>query len=180
MQISLNSISTWKIKRRIKIPNSTPEPEIQAIPIKIRQYKAADKESVHAINQVSLEISFNYYYDLFHEREPELFLIAERENEIVGFILVKTGTHFDTSSSALIYAIAVSPLHRSSGIGTRLVNAICNKLEVKQIKKFFLHVRVENTRAIQFYERLGFSKIKKIKQFYSWGDDAFRMLKYID
>lgn len=168
------------MKRRLKIPNLPYESERNTILACIRQYTPEDKNKVHEINELSLEISFQYYYDLFHEREPELFLIAEHKNEIIGFILVKSGMNFGEKLSALIYAIAVSPKYRSLGVGTQLVNAICIELQRKQIKKFFLHVRVTNKRAIDFYKRLGFKIIKEIKEFYSWGEDAFRMLKIIE
>ena len=183
MQISLNLISIWR-KKRINFPtkssDQTTSPENNTPSLKIRQYQPKDNKKVHKINQASLEISFQYYYDLFHQREPELFLVAEHENEIIGFILVKNGINFGESSTALIYAIAVTPQYRSLGVGEQLINAICEILHKKQIKKLFLHVRVENKRGILFYERLGFTKLKTIKEFYSWGEDACRMLKLIE
>ena len=150
------------------------------LPVRIRQYESADVEQVHEINQLSLEISFRFYYDLFHKTEPELFLVAEHENKILGFILVKDGENFGEKLTAIIYAIAVSPKYRSSGIGSQLVNAILNVLREKQIKKLFLHVRVGNEGAIRFYSNLGFTKLQRIKEFYSWGEDADRMVKIID
>ncbi|NVM54487.1 MAG: GNAT family N-acetyltransferase [Candidatus Helarchaeota archaeon] len=154
--------------------------EKNLISVKIRQYRPDDKEKVHSINHISLEISFRYFYDVFHEKEPELFLVAEYKGEIVGFILVKNGMNLGESSTALIYAIAVSPQYRSLGIGTQLVKAIMKVLQEKHIKKFFLHVRTANKRAVKFYERLGFTEIKKIEKFYSWGEDAYRMMKLIE
>ena len=150
------------------------------LPIRIRQYESADVEQVHEINQLSLEISFRFYYDLFHKTEPELFLVAEHEKKIIGFILVKDGENFGEKSTAIIYAIAVSPNYRSSGIGSQLVNALINVLREKHIKKLFLHVRVGNESAIKFYLNLGFTKLQRIKEFYSWGEDAHRMFILIE
>ena len=150
------------------------------LPIRIRQYESADVEQVHEINQLSLEISFRFYYDLFHKTEPELFLVAEHEKKIIGFILVKDGENFGEKSTAIIYAIAVSPNYRSSGIGSQLINALIDVLREKHIKKLFLHVRVGNESAIKFYLNLGFTKLQRIKEFYSWGEDAHRMVKIID
>lgn len=150
------------------------------LPVHIRQYVPADVEQVHEINQLSLEISFRFYFDLFHRTEPELFLVAEHENKILGFILVKDGENFGEKQTGIIYAIAVSPNYRSSGIGSQLVNTILNVLRAKHIKKLFLHVRVGNEGAIRFYFKLGFTKLQTIKEFYSWGEDADRMVKIID
>jgi len=129
---------------------------------------------------LSLEISFRFYYDLFHKTEPEFFLVAEHEKKVIGFILVKDGENFGEKLTAIIYAIAVSPNYRSSGIGSQLIYAILNVLREKQIKKLFLHVRVGNENAIKFYLNLGFTKLQRIKEFYSWGEDAHRMVKIID
>jgi len=150
------------------------------LPIRIREYNSADEEQVYKINQESLEISFRYYYEIFHKTDPDLFLVAEYEEEIIGFILVKDGENFGEENTAIIYAIAVSSNYRNQGIGTQLVNAIFNALRPRGIIKLFLHVRVGNEGAIKFYETLGFKKIQKIKEFYSWGEDAHRMFKSVD
>lgn len=150
------------------------------LPVQIREYNSADVEQVHKINQESLEISFRYYYEIFHKTEPDLFLVAEYEEAIVGFILVKDGENFGEAHTAIIYAIAVSQNYRNQGVGAQLVDAILNALSQRDIKKLFLHVRVGNKEAIKFYEALGFAKIQKIKEFYSWGEDAHRMVKIVD
>ena len=149
------------------------------LPINIRQYRPEDEAAVHEVNEASLEISFRYYYNHFHRREPELFLVAEYENKVIGFILVKDGVNFDEHNTALIFAIAVSPRYRNLNVGARLVDAIITTLHQKQIKKLFLHVRIGNARGIKFYETLGFVKVKKIEGFYSWGEAAYRMVKIL-
>lgn len=80
----------------------------------------------------------------------------------------------------LIYAIAVSPQYRSLGVGSQLVWTAYEVLKQKKAVKFFLHVRTANDRAIKFYERLGFKLLKKIEEFYSWGEDAYRMVKIVE
>ena len=154
--------------------------ENNSLSINIRQYIPADEEAVHQINQASLEISFRYFYNHFHRREPELFLVAEYKDKIIGFCLVKNGENFGEVNTAIIFAIAVAPEYRSLNVGTQLVNAIIEILHQKQIKKLFLHVRVGNPRGIKFYERMGFTKIKRIEAFYSWGEAAYRMVKILE
>ncbi len=106
-------------------------------------------------------------------------MIAEYQDEIVGFILVKNGVNLGEPKTGLIYAIAVEPQFRSLGVGSQLVNAIEKALKEKAAKKFFLHVRTENKRGVKFYEQLGFETIQKIEKFYSWGEDAYRMRKIL-
>ncbi len=71
----------------------------------------------------------------------------------------------------------MAPKFRCYGVGFQLVNAIIKILRQKEIKKLYLHVRVGNERGITFYERLGFTKVKEIEEFYSWGEAAYRMVK---
>ncbi len=159
--------------------NVVSKSERKILPINIRQYTPKDEAEVYRVNEASLEISFRYYYNMFHKRAPELFLVAEYENQIIGFILVRSGQNFGENHTAIIFAIAVAPQYRSLGVGTQLINAIIDVLHHKEINKLYLHVRVGNTRGIQFYERLGFTKIKRIENFYHWGEAAFRMVKIL-
>ncbi|MHA1129583.1 MAG: GNAT family N-acetyltransferase [Candidatus Helarchaeota archaeon] len=154
--------------------------EDKNFPIKIRRYTPEDADAVQRVNEASLEISFRYYYNLFHRREPDLFLVAEHNNEIIGFVLVKNGTNFGERATAIIFAIAVAPQYRSLNVGARLVNTIINTLKKKQIRKLFLHVRVGNEKGIHFYEKLGFNRLKRIEGFYSWGEAAYRMVKILE
>jgi len=176
MHLSPGDISTVDSKDLNEIH---PISEKKKISVNIRPYKPSDKEKVNTINEVSLEISFHYYFDIFHRQDPGLFLVAEHANEIVGFVLAKNGENFGESPTAIIFAIAVIPQYRSLGIGEQLINALSQELKRKNIKKLFLHVRVGNTRGIKFYQQLDFNEIITVPEFYSWGEDAYRMVKII-
>jgi len=60
----------------------------------------------------------------------------------------------------LIDFIATSPEHRSKGIGTQIISFIRDVLGYKKIQ---LETYSKNTRAITFYERLGF-KVTKVNK----------------
>ena len=58
--------------------------------------------------------------------------------------------------------IATDPKHRSSGIGTKLIEFVRNGLGYKHIE---LEVFSKNPRAKQFYERVGFKTVKVKRDF---------------
>ncbi len=55
--------------------------------------------------------------------------------------------------------ISILPQHRSAGIGTRLVLALCMEAEMVR-KSVRLYVSVTNPRAAELYKRLGFRVIE--------------------
>ena len=62
-----------------------------------------------------------------------------------------------------IEKIGVLPEYRRKGCGTALMDALCSRCPQDAV----LDVRVSNTSAIAFYERLGFERLALRKRFYS-------------
>ncbi|MHA1799712.1 MAG: GNAT family N-acetyltransferase [Candidatus Helarchaeota archaeon] len=154
--------------------------------IKYREYKhPTDYAGVSNVNSASLIVSFTYLYEDFHRKNPDLFIVAENEinKKILGFILVeKNPKGFKKGSSALIYAIAVHPGYKRLGIGSGLIRNIAINLRYNhpKIRKLYLHVQETNDEAITFYKNLGFKEVKFLKEFYSWGENAYQLALEID
>ena len=67
--------------------------------------------------------------------------------------------------------IAVDSKHRGKGIGSFAMDFIKRKY-----KNLFLMVKSNNTKAIKFYEKHGWKKIKLVKNYYKHGwKHAMRM-----
>jgi ribosomal-protein-alanine N-acetyltransferase len=110
---------------------------------------------------------FNYFY----ESTPDLFLVAEYLNKIIGFaIAVRIAPHI-----ARIVMISVLPEYQRQKTGTILLNMLIKKLKNKNISKISLEVRTDNIKAISFYRNHQFEIIDTMKQFYQNGEDAFIM-----
>lgn len=84
------------------------------------------------------------------QRDPDLFLIAEINNEIVGTVIGA----FD-GRRGMIYHLAVHQKFRSQGIGAMLLNEVEKRLQAKGCLKCLMHVLDDNTEAIQFYKNKG-------------------------
>ena len=80
-------------------------------------------------------------------------LICKQEKQIIGFIIFSP-----INPEAHILSISVKKEMQSKGVGTLLLNSMLDQCKVMNYKKIFLEVRASNVQAINFYEKLGFSK----------------------
>jgi ribosomal protein S18 acetylase RimI-like enzyme len=88
-------------------------------------------------------------------------LVAEGDEEPVGYALVHLHDGPDDTYPvgerwAEIYSLAVAPRARSRGIGTRLLDAIDERLAALGIQDVAISAMVENDAALRLYQRRGF------------------------
>ncbi len=86
------------------------------------------------------------------ERNPGLSLVACAGGEIIGTIL---GT-FD-GRRGHVYHLAVLPAYQGQGVGRRLIAEVGERLAALGCPQFNLSVRHDNTVAVKFYEKIGFT-----------------------
>lgn len=82
--------------------------------------------------------------------DPDLFLVAEREGEIVGAVV----GGYD-GRRGLIYHLAVAGSWRRLGIGRRLMEILEARMRAKGCLKSYLLATPENRTAVNFYRQLG-------------------------
>jgi putative acetyltransferase len=88
------------------------------------------------------------------QRDPELFLVAEAANGIVGSVL----GGFD-GRRGMMYHLAVAADYRRYGIGTLLMEELEKRLRLKGCLRYYLMVLKENQEAISFYEARGWQRM---------------------
>jgi len=96
------------------------------------------------------------------QRDPDLFLVAEKGDEIVGSVI----GGFD-GRRGMMYHLAVAPEHRNQGIASQLVETLESRLRSKGCIRYYLMVTKENSEAIQFYEKRGW----ELMQLYTFAKD---------
>jgi len=79
------------------------------------------------------------------------YLVATIDGSVVGY--ASTGPSDDESGHASLYAIYVLSDHCGSGLGTRLLDAVTDRLRI--------HVFADNNRARWFYERHGYTQSER-------------------
>ncbi len=89
------------------------------------------------------------------QRDPDLFLIAEVDNEIVGTII----GGYD-GRRGMIYHLAVHASVREQGIASLLLNEIEKRLKTKGCLKCYLLIDADNEDAAQFYVKRGWYEMK--------------------
>jgi ribosomal protein S18 acetylase RimI-like enzyme len=86
------------------------------------------------------------------KRDPDLFLVAEVDDQIVGVVL----GGFD-GRRGMVYHLAVAPEARGRGLGAALMAELESRLKAKGCWKYYLLVTQDNLDVLDFYRRLGWS-----------------------
>jgi ribosomal protein S18 acetylase RimI-like enzyme len=87
-------------------------------------------------------------------RDPDLFLLAEADGEVVGSVLGA----FD-GRRGMMYHLAVSHSFRERGIASLLVDELEDRLRAKGCIRYYLLVTKDNESAIRFYEKRGWERM---------------------
>jgi ribosomal protein S18 acetylase RimI-like enzyme len=82
--------------------------------------------------------------------EDEL-LVAEFNEELVGFSISKVDY-----TTAEIISLVIKKEYRNKKIGTKLFKETFKRLRKKGVKKYYLYVIADNSKAIKFYKKCGF------------------------
>ncbi|MFP3854975.1 MAG: GNAT family N-acetyltransferase [Anaerolineales bacterium] len=84
------------------------------------------------------------------DRDPDLFLVAEANGELVGSVL----GGFD-GRRGMVYHLAVAKAYRHRGVAYQLMEVLEARLRSKGCLKYYLLVTEDNDGAKDFYEKIG-------------------------
>lgn len=142
----------------------------------VRKSRRDDLDKVHHIADISLDE--DYTGELFiaiKEMWGDGFLVYEINGRIVGFIC---GTILD-QKSVRVLMLAVHPLYRNRGIGSELLQRFVGVSSSMGATRVVLEVRVSSPKAIEFYQKRGFQVTDKLEDFYTNGEDGYKMVRYL-
>ncbi len=105
---------------------------------------------------------------------PELCFIIESEDGVIGFIL---GGYTTTLGQVHILSVAVLEDYRHQGLGREILEHFIKRTEILGYDSIKLEVKVDNSKVIQLYEDLGFTKISRIRKYYQDNSDAYLMVR---
>ena len=92
-------------------------------------------------------------------------LVAKENEKIVGFIIGRI--HVERKSLVgHILTIDISPAHRQKGIAVKLLQEIERIFKEKGVKLCHLEVREDNVAALSLYQKSGYKKIGRLKNYY--------------
>lgn len=129
----------------------------------IRKMRIEDYEQVHSLWQTCSGVGINSIDDSkdnierFIDKNNEICLVAEENNEIVGTVLAG----YD-GRRAYIYHTAVRDDMRRQGIGKKLVEEELKQFESIGVSKAAGVVFVDNISAQEFWKKCGFTVRKDL------------------
>ena len=153
-------------------------------PFNLRRFKPDDLNRVIYINQICLPENYSsfFFMDLF-QRFPETFIVAEKDEMIVGYIMcrIESGFSIFRSFGALkkghVISIAVLPEYRNQGVGYALIQEALRAMSTSyDAKECYLEVRVSNTTAVNLYKKIGFEGERTVRGYYINGESAYVMV----
>ncbi|MEM4311846.1 MAG: ribosomal protein S18-alanine N-acetyltransferase [Nitrososphaerales archaeon] len=150
----------------------------------IRRCRLEDLPSVRWINQVSLPENYsNFFFEEIYREFPEGFIVAEKDNRVVGYIMsrIEYGfsniKKFSLARKGHIVSIAVLEAHRGKGLGKALLEEALVSMKKRDCSEVYLEVRASNFQAINLYKKYEFKIVSRIESYYRDGEDAFLMSK---
>lgn len=145
----------------------------------IRRCSYDDLKSVIVINEKTLPEHYTqYFFESLLREIPESFIVAEYENEIVGYIMCKLEFGFSNFrklgfvKKGHVVSISLLEQHRGKKIGEALMLEGINGVASRKGDEIYLEVRTSNLPAISLYEKLGFQTKSVLKSYYRDGEDA--------
>lgn len=149
---------------------------------KLRKFTMNDLAKVTKINETCLPENYTdiFFADL-HRRHPETFIVAEENDQVVGYIMCRIEVGLSNLGfsgivkKGHVVSVAVLPEHRRKGLGIALVIQAMEGMKQYGGKQCYLEVRVTNQEAISLYKQLGFEVSRTIHGYYADGEDAFVM-----
>ena len=140
----------------------------------IRDWKYEDILRIsHLEKEIFTEEAWSYKtLATVFESPAFLGVLCEDGGEIAGY-----GGVTVAADSADIGNIAVAENYRGSGVGTSLLQKLCEKAKEKGAEKVFLEVRVSNSAAMQMNLKNGFAGAYARTRYYPDGEDCLVMVK---
>ena len=155
---------------------------------RIRGFRSNDLDTVMDINAETLPENYStFFYRDLYRRFPETFLVAEADGAIQGYMMCRIERGLSKLKSLRpakqchVVSIAVKEPYRRRGIASELMTVVMERAKENYgANECFLEVRLSNDAAINLYEKLGFSKVKRNYGYYIDGEDAWVMAAPID
>ena len=130
------------------------------------QIRKLQKEDAHeisriyaAITRTSVDSDFKRVVEDHAQRDDEACFVAEREGNVVGFMISYILTAgFGMTKSAWIATLGVDPNFMGMGIGASLAEEIFTYYKTRGIENVYTSVRWDSTDMLSFFKTLGFDR----------------------
>jgi len=151
-------------------------------PFLLRKAVVDEIETLWQIDQscFTYDIAFSpdiFYYHLLIRSDPAF--VAERNGQILGFIMTATQSNENGEDAGLVVTIDVIEQERRNGIGAGLMSKVEKEHKDSGANSMILQVSVDNDSAINFYKKLGYREEGSYLNYYGDGKHALGFKKVI-
>ncbi len=146
--------------------------EAAAQRITISDMKESDLDEIMAVESSTFTDAWQRETFLSDLQNPRVIaLVARRAKNCIGYLDCLADENFGYLAN-----VAIVSSERSQGVGRALLDELCVRLRRRGKFLILLDVRLSNHRAISFYERYGFSKLRQSPDFYTQPvEDSYTM-----
>jgi len=128
----------------------------------IRNAIPSDLESVIDLDElVQQDIKQSYWLGIFDHyvksgRDDRIFLVAEKDNAMVGFIVGEVRAwEFGSPPCGWVFALTVAQNAREMGIGLRMFEELCSNLKKTGVTTVRTMVDLDNKLTLSFFRSNG-------------------------
>ena len=141
----------------------------------VRRARLADLPRILAIERAGFG-EWAWDRNLFAEYTRicgEFFLVTLVGDKVMGYSIACLAR-----GAASLESIAVAPAAKGQGAADALLGSLLRRLRRRGATRVALMVKVTNHRAVAFYEKNGFRRIRRVPQYYE--DRADALLFHLD
>ncbi len=146
--------------------------------MEFRGYRAGDFEALYALDVACFEGVFQFSRATMQwavSRQKALVVVAD-EAGVAGFVVV----HVERGGVGYVVTLDVAEAWRHKGVAAQLMRRVEAQARNAGCTEMVLHVSLNNTGAISFYERIGYLKAGVAKKFYGAGGDGWIYRKSLE
>ncbi len=140
----------------------------------LRRATAADFEAIYRIETACFkERRFRRdHVDWILRNEKAATFVVENGRDLVGAIMLLV-----EGQVCRVLSVATMPDHRRRHLGTEMMKAAEDEAGRRGCSQVRLEVSTRNYGAIEFYRGLGYKTDGVLYGYYSWGEDAYSMVR---
>jgi ribosomal-protein-alanine N-acetyltransferase len=146
------------------------------VKFKLRDFRREDFDTLWKLDQECFPEGIAYTrFELaaYMKRSGAFTLVAERESEILGFIVAEGNRR----RVGHIITIDILPFTRRLGIASALLRSAEDRLRAADCRIVRLESAIDNAGALAFYRRHQYEVVKTLHGYYSTGLDALALEK---
>jgi [ribosomal protein S18]-alanine N-acetyltransferase len=144
----------------------------------LRAFQPADFKTLHKIDKDCFPPGISYSpseLKRFISHSKSKTWVAEEVGRIAGFLIVSE----EPQKVGHIITIDVAEPYRRAGVGTALMDAAEKWAAGKDLRLIYLETADDNRGAQVFYAARGYAKVEEVPNYYSNGQTAWVMVKWL-